>query len=139
MVIVGRGPGRGGRGLRRLPFGRSATRAGVAGDRQNIDAARSFAGPRDDAAAPGLGEGFLIISTKMADEVTFDFFPYHAAAVVGVDGNDRVTLEEWAATGLHGRQQHGVLPRHLGRSGRRAQRRTAAHHSCSQAGRKTSS
>lgn len=45
----------------------------------------------DDDADPGLNEAFMIVETGKKN-----VYPYHAAAVVAVDGDDRVTLEVFA-------------------------------------------
>ena len=45
----------------------------------------------DDDADPGLNEAYVIVETGKKN-----VYPYHAAAVVAVDGNDRVTLEVFA-------------------------------------------
>lgn len=66
-------------------------------DESNIKNAREFGGAKDAAAAPRIGEAFVIVSTKASENEALS--PYHAAAVVGVDGNDRVTLEEWDLRG----------------------------------------
>jgi hypothetical protein len=43
-------------------------------------------------ASPGLGEAFVIVSRYSTSA-----YPYHAAAVIAVDGNSRVTLEVFAS------------------------------------------
>jgi hypothetical protein len=50
-------------------------------------------GKVDDKADPAAGEAYLIVETG-----TVKSYPYHAAAVVAVDGTDRVTLEMFAGT-----------------------------------------
>lgn len=42
-------------------------------------------------AMPGLGEAFVIVETGAVQE-----YPYHAAGVIAVDGNDAITLEMFA-------------------------------------------
>jgi hypothetical protein len=76
-------------------------------DEDNIEAARGFDGPKNKNAAPGIGEAFIILKTKepKGDEV---MSPYHAAAVVGVDGRDRITLEEWDDRGKVSRGKAGM-------------------------------
>jgi hypothetical protein len=65
-------------------------------DDQNIANAQAFGGAKNMAADPGIGQAFVILATAAR---TAAMSPYHAAAVVGVDGNDRITLEEWDARG----------------------------------------
>ena len=55
----------------------------------NIELAQKHA--VDEKAAPGLGEAYVIVNKKWLQKV--GKYPYHAAAVVAVDGDDRVTLE----------------------------------------------
>jgi hypothetical protein len=78
-----------GGGTIRKKFGASYT--------ANIDFAQRFAGRRDDAADPQVGEAFIIVAT--APLTGHSMSPYHAAAVVGRDGNDAVTLETWDSAG----------------------------------------
>lgn len=64
--------------------------------------AQAFSGPKDHDAAPGLGQAYAIVALtdpppgKRA-------WPYHAAAVVGVDRNERITLEEFDDKGKSSR------------------------------------
>ena len=74
-------------GPRAKKFGRGYT--------QNVNLANRFAGPRNINANPGVGEAFVIIATNPQGTMS----PYHAAAVVGRDGNDAITLETWAGRG----------------------------------------
>jgi hypothetical protein len=67
-------------------------------DAANIKNAKEFRGPNNENAVPGIGEAFVILGTK-APDVDEAVSPYHAAAVVGVDGRDRITLEEWDERG----------------------------------------
>jgi hypothetical protein len=60
----------------------------------NIAAARGNS--LGDDAAPGLGEAYFIVNTQWPRGGAKS--PYHAAAVVAMDGNDRVTLEVFAST-----------------------------------------
>ena len=62
-------------------------------DEGNITLASSH-GRDDDTAAPNLGQAYVIINKKWLQET--GNYPYHAAAVVAVDGNDRITLEVFA-------------------------------------------
>lgn len=66
-------------------------------DEGNIELAGRFAGDKDKWADPQVGEAFVIVATKPRKGVPAS--PFHAAAVVGRDGNDCVVLEVWAATG----------------------------------------
>lgn len=43
-------------------------------------------------ARPGVGQAFVIVSTELNST-----YPYHAAAVVAVDGDDFITLEVFAS------------------------------------------
>jgi hypothetical protein len=63
----------------------------------NIDFALRFVGRRDKDADPQAGEAFIIVVTTPSTRKAIS--PYHAAAVVGRDGNDAVTLETWDSTG----------------------------------------
>lgn len=69
------------------------TEAFGASDAANITAASSYAS--DDAAAPAVGQAYVIVNKKWPKGPKY---PYHAAAVVATDGNDRVTLEVFAGT-----------------------------------------
>jgi hypothetical protein len=56
----------------------------------------SLAKASNGNAAPGLGQAYVIVNTKWT--ASKGSSPYHAAAVVAVDGNDRITLEVFAST-----------------------------------------
>lgn len=58
---------------------------------KNIKAVRNHS--LGNNANPGAGQAYLIVNTKWPGGVTS---PYHAAAVVAVDGKDRITLEVFA-------------------------------------------
>lgn len=62
----------------------------------NIQAARDYKthhdAHADKKADPGVGQAYVIVSLSTTTE-----YPYHAGAVIAVDGNDRVTLEVFAA------------------------------------------
>ncbi len=60
---------------------------------ENVALAQNFAGPQNTLADPQSGEAFVIIATNLVGTMS----SYHAAAVVGRDGNDAITLETWAA------------------------------------------
>jgi len=76
-------------------------------DEDNIQVARGFDGPKNKNAAPGIGEAFIILRTKEPKDDE-PMSPYHAAAVVGVDGRDRITLEEWDDRGKVSRGKAGM-------------------------------
>ena len=63
--------------------------------KKNVALAKKFIGPKDVDASPLPGQAFIIIATSYKGTLS----PYHAAAVVGRDGNDAVTLETWADKG----------------------------------------
>lgn len=60
-------------------------------DEDNVSLATTRA--VNDAAAPGLGQAYVIVNKNWPQGVEY---PYHAAAVVAIDGTDRVTLEVFA-------------------------------------------
>jgi len=62
-------------------------------DSENIKLATAHA--LNDAAAPNVGQAYVIVNQKWSGGAGC---PYHAAAVVASDGNDRVTLEVFAGT-----------------------------------------
>ena len=62
-------------------------------DAENIRLATAHAS--DDAAAPNVGQAYVIVNKKWPGGAGY---PYHAAAVAATDGNDRVTLEVFAGT-----------------------------------------
>jgi hypothetical protein len=62
------------------------------GDDENIAAATKHAS--NDAAAPNVGQAYAIVNTKWGKNKVKS--PYHAAAVVAVDGSDRITAEVFA-------------------------------------------
>ncbi|MFF8031538.1 DUF4157 domain-containing protein [Streptomyces sp. NPDC016626] len=70
------------------PFGTS--------DEKNRERAGDFAGPTDRHASPVVGQSYLMIAMNPGDTVMSQ---YHAAAVVGLDGADTVTMEAFAGTG----------------------------------------
>ncbi|MFF7633101.1 DUF4157 domain-containing protein [Kitasatospora sp. NPDC008050] len=78
-----------GAGSRSEKFGRS--------EGANIAQARRFVGPSNHAASPQAGQAFVILAQHTPEDE--EMSPYHAAAVVGRDGNDCVTLEVWSAPG----------------------------------------
>jgi hypothetical protein len=64
------------------------------GDRENVEAATAAGGVQGAAvdihADPGVGQAFVVVNLRLAA----GSYPYHAAAVVAADGNDRITLEQ---------------------------------------------
>ena len=74
------------------------------GESENIQVVRKNS--LGNNANPGLGQAYVIVNTKWPKGVSS---PYHAAGVVAVDGNDRITLEVFAGT-THGvtRDQQGT-------------------------------
>jgi hypothetical protein len=70
-------------------------------DQSNIRIAKERRGKSNtnEGARPGLEEAYVIVSTKLQSK-----YPYHAAAVVAIDGTDTVTLEVFA--GDTDAQQH---------------------------------
>ncbi|MGI5323817.1 hypothetical protein [Actinomadura nitritigenes] len=68
-----------------VPFGRS--------DAENIRIANARRGQEnaDGRAHPDYSEAYVIVSTAAGST-----YPYHAAAVVAIDGDDTVTLEVFA-------------------------------------------
>ncbi|MGH3250346.1 MAG: DUF4157 domain-containing protein [Trebonia sp.] len=75
--------------------GALASRKFGRGYAQNVNDAQKFDGARNLNASPGVGEAFIIIATNPQGTMS----PYHAAAVVGRDGHDAITLESWAGKG----------------------------------------
>jgi hypothetical protein len=62
---------------------------------ENVALAKRFAGAKNTRADPQPGEAFVIIAISPLGTMS----PYHAAAVVGRDGDDAITLETWAGRG----------------------------------------
>ncbi|WP_285667549.1 hypothetical protein [Actinorhabdospora filicis] len=92
------------------------------GDTENRQRANNWraAGPQgtDRGAAPNVGEAYAIIEDRWAvpprgrREVPSNppRWPYHVAAVVAVDGGDRITVEQAAVTGAQaGRVHQGIV------------------------------
>jgi hypothetical protein len=54
----------------------------------------------NDLEAPDVGQAYAIVETEYQEgkPVNSEEYPYHAAAVVAVDGNDRITLEALATS-----------------------------------------
>jgi hypothetical protein len=69
------------------PFGTS--------DELNRERAAAFDGPANRHASPTVGQSYLMIAMNPGDSVMSQ---YHAAAVVGLDGADTVTMEAFAGT-----------------------------------------
>jgi hypothetical protein len=74
-------------GNRKQPFGES--------DELNRQHAEAFTGEADRRAAPVVGQAYLMIAMNPGNETMSQ---YHAAAVVGVDGADTLTLEAFAGS-----------------------------------------
>jgi Domain of unknown function (DUF4157) len=70
------------------PFGTS--------DESNRERADDFQGATDRHANPVVGQSYLMIAMNPGDSVMSQ---YHAAAVVGLDGADTVTMEAFAGSG----------------------------------------
>jgi hypothetical protein len=64
------------------------------GNDEASNIARAKARAQDDAAVPSVGNAYVIVNTVWPRGAAS---PYHAAAVVAVDGNDRVTIEVFAS------------------------------------------
>ncbi|MEE1928485.1 DUF4157 domain-containing protein [Streptomyces sp. TRM 70351] len=77
-----------GQGTRSEKFGQS--------EQRNVQQARRYPGPSNHAAAPQPGQAFVILASDTGEE---EMSPFHAAAVIGRDGNDCVTLEVWSSPG----------------------------------------
>jgi hypothetical protein len=60
---------------------------------QNV--ARATRQSQGDAASPSMGQAYVIVNTDWPSGAGA---PYHAAGVVAVDGNDRITLEVFATS-----------------------------------------
>ncbi|MCX4678572.1 DUF4157 domain-containing protein [Streptomyces sp. NBC_01433] len=74
-------------------------------DKDNVKKAKEYgAADRGSGACPDLREAFCIVETRYKKEGGEEVpdndsgFPYHAAAVVAIDGKDRITLEGIAST-----------------------------------------
>jgi hypothetical protein len=73
---------------RREPFGDS--------DPSNRRLARRYAGAPNHDASPRVGQAYVIVAMNPGAQTMSQ---YHAAAVVGRDGNDTITLETFAGSG----------------------------------------
>lgn len=71
-------------------------------DQRNIEIAETAklysVGSINESAAPGIGNAFVIVDTEFETKPS-KRSPYHAAGVIGVDGNDRITMEVFAHGG----------------------------------------
>lgn len=63
-------------------------------EKKNIAAATKHA--LDDTAVPSVGQAYAIVNTIWGKKGNKVESPYHAAAVVAIDGNDRITAEVFA-------------------------------------------
>jgi hypothetical protein len=61
-------------------------------------------GSTDGAADAGIGNAFVIVDTEWISKPS-ERSPYHAGGVVGVDGNDRITMEVFASGGSRERRE----------------------------------
>jgi hypothetical protein len=74
----------------REPFGQS--------DPNNRQLARRYVGAPNRAANPRVGQAYVTVAMNPGNTTMSQ---YHAAAVVGRDGDDTVTLETFAGSGRH--------------------------------------
>ncbi|MFI8341172.1 DUF4157 domain-containing protein [Streptomyces sp. NPDC085639] len=65
-------------------------------DEQNRDRAGDFQGATDRDASPVVGQSYLMLAMNPGEQIMSQ---YHAAAVVGMDGQDTVTMEAFAGSG----------------------------------------
>ncbi|MGW4747259.1 eCIS core domain-containing protein [Streptomyces sp. NPDC004290] len=65
-------------------------------DEQNRERAGDFQGATDRNASPTVGQSYLMLAMNPGEEIMSQ---YHAAAVVGMDGQDTVTMEAFAGSG----------------------------------------
>ncbi|MFI6051863.1 DUF4157 domain-containing protein [Streptomyces violascens] len=88
------------------------------GEEENIAAAHAYAerrGARNDhSEQPVAGQAYVIVETEYTedgDPAGESGFPFHAAAVVAVDGTDRITLEQLAGSSdaEQGAGAHGIF------------------------------
>jgi hypothetical protein len=61
-------------------------------------------GSVNGAADAGIGNAFVIVDTEWISKPS-ERSPYHAGGVVGVDGNDRITMEVFASGGSRERRE----------------------------------
>ncbi|MFI9271545.1 DUF4157 domain-containing protein [Kitasatospora sp. NPDC052896] len=74
----------------------AGTKAFGVTDESNRERAAAFRGEPDRRAAPVVGQAYVMVALNPGETVMSQ---YHAAAVVGVDGTDTVTLEAFAGSG----------------------------------------
>ncbi|WP_329587100.1 DUF4157 domain-containing protein [Kitasatospora sp. NBC_01250] len=72
------------------------TKAFGVSDESNRERAADFKGEPDRRAAPVVGQAYVMVAMNPGEE---EMSQYHAAAVVGVDGADTLTLEAFAGSG----------------------------------------
>ncbi|MCT4354410.1 DUF4157 domain-containing protein [Streptomyces sp. Je 1-79] len=65
-------------------------------DEQNRERAGDFQGATDRDASPVVGQSYLMLAMNPGEQIMSQ---YHAAAVVGMDGQDTVTMEAFAGSG----------------------------------------
>ncbi|MYV61023.1 DUF4157 domain-containing protein [Streptomyces sp. SID4931] len=86
------------------------------GDQENVEGARAYAAARpggphaDGEERPGPGEAYAIVETAWQGDyerpANTSGWPYHVAAVVAVDGDDHITVEQ-AADGNDAKARQG--------------------------------
>ncbi|MFE9122695.1 DUF4157 domain-containing protein [Streptomyces sp. NPDC007172] len=64
-------------------------------DEQNRERAGDFQGETDRNASPVVGQSYLMLAMNPGEQIMSQ---YHAAAVVGMDGQDTVTMEAFAGS-----------------------------------------
>ncbi|GGP79844.1 eCIS core domain-containing protein [Streptomyces sindenensis] len=99
-------------------FAEGGARFGL-GHRENVEGARAYAAARGDRTdgdeRPGAGQAYAIVETawrgRYARPANASGWPYHVAAVVAVDGDDRITVEQAAGSDdAQARQGHeGII------------------------------
>ncbi|WGP10174.1 DUF4157 domain-containing protein [Streptomyces sp. SH5] len=99
-------------------FAEGGARFGL-GHRENVEGARAYAAARGDRTdgdeRPGAGQAYAIVETAWRGRYTrpanASGWPYHVAAVVAVDGDDRITVEQAAGSDdAEARQGHeGII------------------------------
>ncbi|MFD9105209.1 DUF4157 domain-containing protein [Streptomyces virginiae] len=65
-------------------------------DEQNRERAGDFPEATDRNASPSVGQSYLMLAMDPGEQIMSQ---YHAAAVVGMDGQDTVTMEAFAGSG----------------------------------------
>ncbi|MFE7484302.1 DUF4157 domain-containing protein [Streptomyces sp. NPDC057552] len=73
----------------------TGTKAFGVSDESNRERAAAFQGNANRDAAPAVGQAYVMVALNPGDTVMSQ---YHAAAVVGLDGTDTITLEAFAGS-----------------------------------------